>query len=195
MRSLQTETSPIFICPLYLHMLSHDSAPDLVIYNGAIHTLHAALPRCAALACKHGRIVAIGEDQAVRALAGANTRQIDLARRTVVPGFNDAHNHMLEVGIKFTRLQVENCASIVALVALVRPGAGRSEAGGEAHGTPAKDGRRGCRRHADRTGDAINEVSNSKTMVGWRLTHGANSQNQRKRITCGGAWGYKFLSV
>ena len=33
-------------------MLSHDSAPDLVIYNGAIHTLHAALPRCPALACK-----------------------------------------------------------------------------------------------------------------------------------------------
>ena len=101
-------------------MLSHDSTPDLVIYNGAIHTLHAALPRCTALASKHGRIVAIGEDHAVRALAGADTRQINLAGRTVVPGFNDAHNHMLEVGIKFTRLQVENCASIAALVALVR---------------------------------------------------------------------------
>ena len=80
-------------------MLSHDSAPDLLIYNGAIHALHAALPRCTALACKHGRIVAIGEDRAVRALAGANTRQIDLAGPKVVPGFNDAHNYMLEVGL------------------------------------------------------------------------------------------------
>ena len=40
-------------------MLSHDSTPDLVIYNGAINTLHAALPRCTALASKHGRIVAL----------------------------------------------------------------------------------------------------------------------------------------
>ena len=48
-------------------MISHDSTPDLVIYNGAIHTPHSAL------ACKHGRIVAIEEDHAVRALAAKRT--------------------------------------------------------------------------------------------------------------------------
>lgn len=99
---------------------ARDLAPDLILFNGAITTFDAELPRCSAIACKDGRVVALGDDAAVRALAGARTEQIDLGGRTVVPGFNDAHNHMLEVGIKFTRLQVENCASIAEMVAMVR---------------------------------------------------------------------------
>ncbi|NWG20472.1 MAG: amidohydrolase [Chloroflexi bacterium] len=99
---------------------ARDLAPDLVLFNGAITTFDHGMPRCSAIACKDGRIVAIGDDPDVRALAGSRTEQIDLAGRTVVPGFNDAHNHMLEVGIKFTRLQVEHCTSIAEMVGMVR---------------------------------------------------------------------------
>lgn len=110
-------------------LLARDPAPDLILYNGRIATLHPDLPRCSALACKDGRVAAIGDDAAVRALAGPATEQIDLAGRTAVPGFNDAHNHMLELGLKLGRLQLDACASIAEMVELVRAEAARTPPG------------------------------------------------------------------
>jgi signal transduction histidine kinase len=37
-----------------------------------------------------------------------------------VPGINDAHNHMLELGLKLGRLALDDCASIAELVERVR---------------------------------------------------------------------------
>ena len=101
-------------------LLVRDLAPDLLLFNGKITTFVPELPRCSAIACKDGRVVAIGDDAALRAMASSNTEQIDLQGRTVVPGFNDAHNHMLQVGIKFSRLELENCPSTAEMVEMVR---------------------------------------------------------------------------
>ncbi|HWQ13246.1 MAG TPA: amidohydrolase [Roseiflexaceae bacterium] len=101
-------------------LLAHDTAPDLILHGGRIATLHAPMPRASAVACKDGRILAIGDDDAVRALAGPRTGLMDLAGRIVVPGFNDAHNHMLELGLKLANLQLEHCTSIAEMVELVR---------------------------------------------------------------------------
>ena len=110
-------------------LLARDPAPDLILFNGQIATFVPELPRCRALACKDGRVVALGDDADVRALAGAHTQQIDLGGRTAVPGFNDAHNHMLELGLKLGRLAVENCRSIAEMVELVREQAAHRPAG------------------------------------------------------------------
>jgi predicted amidohydrolase YtcJ len=110
-------------------LLARDPAPDLILFNGQIATFVPKLPRCRALACKDGRVVALGDDADVRALAGAHTQQIDLGGRTAVPGFNDAHNHMLELGLKLGRLAVENCRSIAEMVELVREQAAHTPAG------------------------------------------------------------------
>ena len=109
--------------------LIRDLAPDLALFNGKIHTLHADLPLCSALACKDGRIVALGDDDAIRAICGPHTELVDLGGRTAIPGINDAHNHMLELGLKLGKLQVENCTSIAAMVALVAEAAQRTPPG------------------------------------------------------------------
>jgi predicted amidohydrolase YtcJ len=101
-------------------LLARDPAPDLVLLDGQIATLHPELPRAGAVACLDGRVLAIGDDEAIRALAGPRTELVDLAGRTVVPGFNDAHNHMLELGLKLSKLQLDACTSIAQLVELVR---------------------------------------------------------------------------
>lgn len=106
-----------------------DLAPDLILYNGKITTFVDQLPECSALACKDGRIVAIGDDEAVCRLAGASTRQIDLGGRRAIPGINDAHNHMLQVGIKFSRLELEHCSSIAEMIELLRQRAADTPAG------------------------------------------------------------------
>jgi predicted amidohydrolase YtcJ len=73
--------------------------PDLVLYNGLIHTVRAERPEATAVAVRDGRILAVGADQEILALAGRKSRRLDLARRRVLPGFNDAHAHPWEGGL------------------------------------------------------------------------------------------------
>lgn len=110
-------------------LLARDLAPDLILYNATIYTLNPALPRCSAIACKDGRIVAVGDDADVLALAGPATRRIDLGGQTVIPGINDAHNHMLEMGLKLRRIGLDDCMSIAEMVERVRAVAAHTPAG------------------------------------------------------------------
>ena len=101
-------------------LLARDLAPDLILFNATIYTLNPTLPQCRAVACKDGRIVAVGDDADALALDGPATRRIDLGGRTVIPGINDAHNHMLEMGLKLGRIGLDDCDSIAKLVERVR---------------------------------------------------------------------------
>jgi predicted amidohydrolase YtcJ len=71
-----------------------ESIPDLILFNGKIFTSDVAHPYVQALAIRGERIVATGETGKIRALAGPHTKQTDLVGRTVIPGINDAHNHL-----------------------------------------------------------------------------------------------------
>jgi len=72
---------------------SNEVAPDLVVVNAVVHTMDNTMPRAEAFAVSNGRFVAIGSSADMRALAGAQTRMLDAARATIVPGFIDTHNH------------------------------------------------------------------------------------------------------
>jgi len=67
--------------------------PALILYNGKILTQDPALPQASAIAIRGNRILAVGTDQDILALANRNTRQIDLDGRLALPGFTDAHFH------------------------------------------------------------------------------------------------------
>ena len=81
--------------------------PILLLLNGAIHTMDAANPRATALAVDRssGRILAVGDDSDIRALAGPLTDTLNLGGRTVLPGFIDAHTHL--AGYAQSRLNVD----------------------------------------------------------------------------------------
>ena len=66
------------------------SAPDLVIRHAKVFTNDTARPWAEAVAIKGERVVAVGDDAAIGALAGASSRVIDAGGRVLVPGFNDA---------------------------------------------------------------------------------------------------------
>lgn len=68
--------------------------PDHILHNGAFWTGDTAQPSVQALAIRGDRIIAIGNDSSIRALAGPLTRVDDLGGRRVVPGFHDAHWHL-----------------------------------------------------------------------------------------------------
>jgi predicted amidohydrolase YtcJ len=69
-------------------------APDIILFNGKIFTNDTTEPYVQALAIRRDRVVAIGGSENIKSLAGKNTRKIDLGGRTVIPGINDAHNHI-----------------------------------------------------------------------------------------------------
>ena len=73
---------------------SQQTAPDLILLNGKIFTSTAAHSYVQGLAIRGDRIVAAGDSNKIRALAGSHTKQIDLDGKTVIPGINDAHNHL-----------------------------------------------------------------------------------------------------
>ena len=67
--------------------------PDLIVINGKVYTVDSQQPKAEAFAVKDGRFVAVGSTADIRALAGANTEIFDAQQMTLVPGFNDSHNH------------------------------------------------------------------------------------------------------
>jgi hypothetical protein len=68
---------------------------DTILINAHIHTMDAARPRAEALAIRDGRILALGSTAEIRGLATQRTRLIDAGGRLVLPGFQDAHVHLL----------------------------------------------------------------------------------------------------
>jgi len=71
-------------------------SPDAIYSGGDILTMAGATPQYAeALAIGGGRIVAVGSRAEVMKLAGPNTRQFDLRGQTLMPGFIDAHGHLI----------------------------------------------------------------------------------------------------
>lgn len=69
------------------------SEPDLILLNGKIVTLDDKSRVVAALAAKDGRIVALGDDRDIEAMAGPATRVLRLDGKTVIPGIVDSHCH------------------------------------------------------------------------------------------------------
>jgi predicted amidohydrolase YtcJ len=70
------------------------SGPNLILLNGKIFTADSARPYVAALAIQGNKILATGTTRAMQQLATARTKVLDLRGKTVVPGFNDAHDHL-----------------------------------------------------------------------------------------------------
>ena len=73
--------------------------PQTILYSGKIMTVDdesftSNLGTIGqALAIRDGKILAVGQNAEIQALAGPQTQQLDLQGRTVVPGFITVHNH------------------------------------------------------------------------------------------------------
>jgi predicted amidohydrolase YtcJ len=84
---------PGLLGPLLVASTLHAQAADVVYVNGRLWTGDPAQPAATAMAVQHDRLVRVGSDSAVRALATASTRVVDLAGHRIVPGFIDSHWH------------------------------------------------------------------------------------------------------
>lgn len=73
---------------------------DRIWTGGPILTMEDKAMRAEAIAVAGGKIVAVGPKADVMKLKGARTEVVDLKGRTLVPGFIDAHGHMVIGGLQ-----------------------------------------------------------------------------------------------
>jgi predicted amidohydrolase YtcJ len=91
---------------------------DAIYIHGDIYTGVAGassfheVQRAQALAVREDRIVAIGTDTDILKLKGPATTVVDLQGNFVMPGFNDAHMHLVEAGFKKLTVDLTGVTSI-----------------------------------------------------------------------------------
>ena len=90
---------PFLLLP-YAAASQGTAAPaDLVVTNARIYTADDARPMANAMAIRGGRVVFVGSDRGALTLRGPQTRVLDAAGATVIPGIADAHVHLLNLGM------------------------------------------------------------------------------------------------
>ena len=100
---------------------------ERVFTGGVIHTGTGASVEAVAVA--DGRVLAAGSRDAIAALTGPQTETIDLDGAAMFPGFVDAHVHIMGVGQRERRLNLEDVGSIGELQSAVAGAAVESESG------------------------------------------------------------------
>lgn len=125
---------------------------DVILLGGTIHTINPAHPHATALAISGDRIIAVGDDALIAELAGPATRRIELAGRTVVPGFNDAHIHLWKEGMLLSQVNARpaSAPSVEALVDAFAARAALTPAGQWIEGRGYDETRLDERRHPTR---------------------------------------------
>ncbi|MES3033788.1 MAG: amidohydrolase [Gemmatimonadota bacterium] len=136
MHPLNPATRPLRLLAVLLLGACARSAPadggaDLLLVNARIYTLAWPDPSrdgtpspsapfdsaagwrhdATAVAVRDGRIVYVGTDSGARALQGGETRTVDLAGATLLPGFVDAHTHVAELGQSLDRVNLTGLAT------------------------------------------------------------------------------------
>ncbi len=84
----------------------------VILYNGKLHTEDPRFPSATGAAIDNRRILAVGTDAEVRALAQAGTRQIDLKGHLVVPGMTDSHFHYYDWALGLRQLDLASATSL-----------------------------------------------------------------------------------
>ena len=79
---------------------------DLIITGARVLTMDEARPRAEAVAVAAGKIVAVGTAAEVASLRGPQTRVIEAAGRSLLPGFVESHLHLGLGGLELQQLQL-----------------------------------------------------------------------------------------
>jgi len=91
--------------------------------NGVIRTMDKHNQRSQAIAIKGKRIMAIGDNKVISAIADSSTERIDLEGRLVLPGMMDSHFHFYDWAMGRNQLELANETSLEQLLEKVNKAA------------------------------------------------------------------------
>ena len=103
---------------------------DLMISNGNIATLDERGTMARAVAVKDGKILAVGSDEDVAQYKGPDTQVIDAGKKTVIPGLNDSHLHVIRGGLNYNmELRWDGVPSLADAMRMLKEQARRTPPG------------------------------------------------------------------
>ncbi len=125
---------------------------DHLLVNANVLTMDSARPSAEAVLVAGERIVFVGGNAEARALARPGARQTDLGGQTLLPGFNEAHNHMIAFGLSLAQVEAGYPAvrSIAAMMVGFAARARETSAGAWVRGRGYDDNKLDERRHPSR---------------------------------------------
>jgi predicted amidohydrolase YtcJ len=101
--------------------------PDLILLNGKFHTVDKQNPIAEAVAIGGGKFIEVGSAADVMRLKQATTQVIDLGGRTVIPGLNDSHLHLIRGGLNYNlELRWEGVPSLADALRMLKDQAART---------------------------------------------------------------------
>ncbi len=92
----------IFLCLLFYSAANAQQKADLIIYHAKVATMDQQGKFAEAIAVKDGIILQTGTSQSIRATYETpSTKLIDAEGKTVIPGLNDSHIHVIREGLNY----------------------------------------------------------------------------------------------
>ena len=106
-----------------------ESPADLIVINGKIATLVQGKPYAQAVAVRDGLFTAVGDNKEVMQQRGPQTQVIDANNRTIIPGLNDSHTHVIRGGLNYNlELRWEGVPSLAIALDMLKKQAERTPA-------------------------------------------------------------------
>ena len=100
-----------FIAGLIVGAQRDDDGPvDLIIVNGRVFTGEDEAAE--AVAVQGNKVLRVGSNREIQRLARAQTTVIDAKGGSVLPGFNDAHLHLLSGGLALDQVSLLEAATL-----------------------------------------------------------------------------------
>ncbi|MCL4768460.1 MAG: amidohydrolase [Hyphomicrobiaceae bacterium] len=93
--------------PLRRRVVAQDlpGPADLIVTNARVATLDPIRPQASSIAIRNGLVLQVGSNEEALASRGSETRVLDAGGRTVIPGLNDSHAHVVRGG-RFYNLEL-----------------------------------------------------------------------------------------
>lgn len=116
-------------CTPNTEKLQPADAPDLIVYNAKV-VLESEGQFAEAFAVKDGNFLQVGTSEEILKLKGDSTQVLDAQGKTIVPGLNDSHTHLIREGLNYTlELRWDGVTSIAEALQMLKEEAERTPEG------------------------------------------------------------------
>jgi predicted amidohydrolase YtcJ len=146
-----------------------NAPPDTIFYNGKILTVDSGFAIEQAFALRGDRYVAVGTNAVIQALAGENTRLVDLRGSAVIPGLSDNHDHLYNSEKVMRGIDLVGATSTAEVLSRLRDGLAKAKEGETVFGSV------GWR--APLTKNDLDQISTDAPIVALRGRRGAAVMN------------------
>ena len=89
-----------------------DGAVDLIVINGKVYAADGGGDLAEAVAVRGNKVIRVGSNREIQRLKRAQTIVIDAKGGAVVPGFNDAHAHLISGGLSLDQISLADAKTI-----------------------------------------------------------------------------------